>query len=725
MRLDHLYARRAPQRLTFEKSPENSKKSGKRADVLTLSNALPKLALERDHGKAPSHAPTPSEMGPATSSGREKPAQIQETPAIEPGAKPLQQDGSRSKIMQEYLQTMERFLKMQGEVTAAFLDRTGAISSGPSPLQQSNIAKTQPEEEVQHRESLSSGGPFGITVSSLVPGREVVARCRLDLSEHIFLLDYTFGRDLSLRDDTLHGLSVAPLTMSTEIMAQVASLLSPGKKIIALKEVRAHRQIEVEEGQPTILEITARRRDSKTREEIEVSVMLADGAEGSRPCGKTLYLEGLMIFGNEYPYPPRIDLPSFNSTRPYSLSPEEFYTKLMFHGPSFRGVKSIDQIGENGVEGTLKVSPDTGLLRSHKNPNFLIDPVLLDAAGQLVAFWAAEYLDTGFVTSPVGFKALHIYGPLIRRSDPLKCYAQINLPDDGHLDVDICALDPAGQLLFQFVAWKDRRFFDSTRKFVEFALSPCNTALSTPWDSITHLPSSFRLHGCRCFESRGEDWQKIVAHIILSRRERELWLRLTGAEKRRMEWLLGRLVGKDAVRLFLREKYGMKSCPADIEIFNDEYGRPVVGGDLINELDCRLSISIAHWGKGSAAVAGECAGHEGVGIDVEPLNRNHEGLEEIAFTAEEGTHLSAVPLSRKKEWLLRLWCSKEAVAKALGRGMVGNPRNLFVQDVDVKTGSVTVRIAGELAQKLSDYADKSFTAYTGSDETVVFATSLV
>jgi phosphopantetheine--protein transferase-like protein len=114
-----------------------------------------------------------------------------------------------------------------------------------------------------------------------------------------------------------------------------------------------------------------------------------------------------------------------------------------------------------------------------------------------------------------------------------------------------------------------------------------------------------------------------------------------------------------------------------------------------------------------------------VGIDVEPLNRNHEGLEEIAFTAEEGTHLSAVPLSRKKEWLLRLWCSKEAVAKALGRGMVGNPRNLFVQDVDVKTGSVTVRIAGELAQKLSDYADKSFTAYTGSDETVVFATSLV
>ncbi len=179
------------------------------------------------------------------------------------------------------------------------------------------------------------------------------------------------------------------------------------------------------------------------------------------------------------------------------------------------------------------------------------------------------------------------------------------------------------------------------------------------------------------------------------------------------------------MRLFLKEKHGIESCPADIEIFSDEYGRPIVGGDLINELGCQPSISIAHWGKGSAAVAGECAGHEGVGIDVEPLERSHEGLEEIAFTAEEGTHFSGVPPSRRKEWLLRFWCSKEAVAKALGRGMVGNPRNLFIQDVDVETGSVTVRIAGELAQKLSDYADKSLTAYTGSDETVVFATSLV
>ena len=722
MRLEHLYAHRAPQRLTFEKGLESSQKAGKPAVFLTLSNALPKLFLERGHWKVPSRALTPSETGPAQSPGNEKRAEIQEMPAIEPGAKALQQDGPRSEVMQEYLQTMERFLTMQGEVMTAFLDRTDAISSGPSVLQQANTAKTQPEED---QKSPPSIGPFGLIVSSLIPGREVIATCRLDLDEDLFLLHHTIGVNLSTRDSTLHGLPVTPFTMSAEIMAQVASLLSPGKKVIAMKDVRSHRRIEVTEGQPTTLRIIARRRGSKAREETEVRVVKDNDAEGSRPNGGTLYVEGLILFGDEYPHPPRIDLPSFNSAHPYSLNPEEYYTKLMFHGPSFRGVKSVDQVDENGIEGTLEAPPDTGLFRSHKKPNFVTDPVLLDTAGQLAAFWAAERLDTGFVGSPIAFKALHIYGPFINRYDPLKCYAQINLPDDEHLDANISVLDPAGRLLFQFVEWKDRRFFDSTREFVQFGLSPCTTVLSTPWPSITHHPSYSRFYGCRCFESGGEIWQKILAHIILSRRERDIWLRLTGADKRRDDWLLGRLAAKDAARLFLKEKYGMQFCPADIEIFSDEYGRPLVGGDLINELGCQLSISIAHWGEGSAAIAGELIGHEGVGIDVEPLERSHEGLEEIAFTAEEGTHLSAVPLSRRKEWLLRLWCSKEAVAKALGRGMVGNPRNLFIEDVDVETGSVTVRIAGELAQKLSGYADKSLIAYTGCDETLVFATSLV
>ncbi len=56
---------------------------------------------------------------------------------------------------------------------------------------------------------------------------------------------------------------------------------------------------------------------------------------------------------------------------------------------------------------------------------------------------------------------------------------------------------------------------------------------------------------------------------------------------------------------------------------------------------------------------------------------------------------------------------------------MGNSRNLVVEDVDVESGQVSLRVAGQLARKLSDYADRSLTAYTGCDGVLVCATSFV
>ncbi len=223
----------------------------------------------------------------------------------------------------------------------------------------------------------------------------------------------------------------------------------------------------------------------------------------------------------------------------------------------------------------------------------------------------------------------------------------------------------------------------------------------------------------------GHTWTLGLAHLVLNPGELEAWQRLTGPERRRRQWLQGRIAAKDAVRLLLKHRYHLEACYGDIEISSNKYGQPVVCGKLVAELNSRLCLSISHSGKMAAAVAGEHPDHEGVGIDVEPLEQSHEGLEEIAFTPGERTRLSEVPVSRREEWLLRLWCAKEAVAKVLGRGFMGNSRNLVVEDVDVESGQVSLRVAGQLARKLSDYADRSLTAYTGCDGVLVCATSFV
>jgi phosphopantetheine--protein transferase-like protein len=278
----------------------------------------------------------------------------------------------------------------------------------------------------------------------------------------------------------------------------------------------------------------------------------------------------------------------------------------------------------------------------------------------------------------------------------------------------------------RFEAAEQGRLFDWPHRFHSFLLTPYSHLLSVPWPvAVSHIPDA---RGLRCSlfpEIRGNMYPLVLAHLVLNPRELEAWQRLTGPERRRRQWLQGRIAAKDAVRLLLKHRYQVETCYADIEISSNEYGQPLGSGELLAKLGCRFRLSISHSGKVAVALAGECPDYDGVGIDVERVNESHEGLEEGGFGSGERSLLETFGASERKEWFLRLWCAKEAVAKALGRGIMGNPHNLVIQDVDVETGTVNLNIDGQLARELRNYANTSLTAYTGCDETVVFATSLV
>ena len=323
--------------------------------------------------------------------------------------------------------------------------------------------------------------------------------------------------------------------------------------------------------------------------------------------------------------------------------------------------------------------------------------------------------------------------PVLQLGHSSKTDASGVLPSSN---VSVAPKDLKSQDSFRFKAMQDylqtmERFLTTQQEIMGAFLARANdlsydTMLSTPWPQlISHLPSSLGFQCCRISGTGDENRFQTLIHSILNHRELEAWLRLSGPEKRRKEWLLGRLVAKDAVRLFLKDRYQLKANPADIEITTDEHGRPVVGGELIEKLGCRLTLSITHSGRSAAAVVGKCGNHLGIGVDMEPIGQNHEGLERIALSAKEQALLSAVPISKREQWLLRLWCAKEAVAKALGRGMIGNPLNLFVQKIEVESGEVSLALSGELSRQLNDYKDMSFTAYTRHDGDFIFAISMV
>jgi len=222
------------------------------------------------------------------------------------------------------------------------------------------------------------------------------------------------------------------------------------------------------------------------------------------------------------------------------------------------------------------------------------------------------------------------------------------------------------------------------------------------------------------FEADGGVWWEGLAHFVLGRAERDTWRSLK-SDRRRVEWLMGRTVAKDAVRHYVLARRQTTLFPADVEIASDASGRPVPAGTALRRLGLELSLSLAHTEGVAVAAVGEPAGS--VGIDVERLSRRRGAFENAAFSAGERKLLGGAGGGRE-ERALRLWCAKEAVGKALGRGLMGNPLNLEARTSDANLETVSVGVAGRLAREFPGLVGSSVTAFTGREGDLIVATAL-
>lgn len=123
-------------------------------------------------------------------------------------------------------------------------------------------------------------------------------------------------------------------------------------------------------------------------------------------------------------------------------------------------------------------------------------------------------------------------------------------------------------------------------------------------------------------------------------------------EKRRAEWLAGRLAAKT---LLSRE---LGRPPRDCEIGIDRLGRPCCGETL---------VSISHSsGWALAAMKPGCAF---LGVDLEKIEERHPAWYRDYF------HPSELPAPDPSE-ATRLWAVKEALLKALGLGLMADPLDI-------------------------------------------------
>jgi phosphopantetheinyl transferase (holo-ACP synthase) len=201
--------------------------------------------------------------------------------------------------------------------------------------------------------------------------------------------------------------------------------------------------------------------------------------------------------------------------------------------------------------------------------------------------------------------------------------------------------------------------------------------------------------------AHGELWQKVLAHLVLSRGERETWRKLQKSTfRRRLDWLRGRVAAKDAVLFLVKTRYKLDLGPADVEIITGDQGRPVVQGTWITQIHEPILLSLAHSHEMAVAISRfgkDGSETQGIGVDLEWVDTNHQS--NLILTESEQALLANKQTHPEEAWLLRLWCAKEAVGKSFGVGLAGSMEQIIATDFDPQTGIVQIKLAGKMADK--------------------------
>jgi phosphopantetheine--protein transferase-like protein len=361
----------------------------------------------------------------------------------------------------------------------------------------------------------------------------------------------------------------------------------------------------------------------------------------------------------------------------------------------------------------------------------VLDPVVLDGVGQVLALWSQEQLDPTGDVFPCRMARLDCYGPPPETGAKLECRASVTHISDKALHADFEILDGKSRVLYQIGKWEDRRF-PQTPEFWQLRMAPRESRLSNLWNEpIAALRRAFnqgpfvccRLDGFsrEFFEAAQGIWLKELAYLVLSRRERQEWNSMRAVDKRRREWLLGRCAAKDAVRLLVERHLGVQLSPADVEIVPDPYGCPRAEGAWTRRLKIQPVISISH-SHGIAVALAAMDSSQMVGIDLENLQHRREDFQAIAFSPDERNLLESLREDLRQEWALRMWCAKEAVAKALGRGLSAGLLAYHIINAEIDTGLVQVELRDGALKHFPQLRGKPMIAYTAREVDFVFST---
>jgi acyl transferase domain-containing protein/phosphopantetheinyl transferase len=584
-------------------------------------------------------------------------------------------------IMTDHFNLMQHFLEQQQTVLGHW--RRSQEAAGPPPC------------------PADGHSPF-LNVITQRTDQYVEALCRVCVHEDNFLKDHVLSGTVSRENPLLTGLSCVPLMVSLEIMAEACALTAGNRAVKTVENIRALNWIALVDDELTLT----------------VRAQLIDaGLQTYRAeifNGDSLVVSADFLFDENWF---NEGVPELISRQPYRWESHEIYRIGMFHGPIFQSIRQIEGWNETGIDATLSEVRLDGFFCDDETPHLVLNPVLLDAAGQLAACWFAQKAGTDFNCFPSTIERIELYRPCPQNIPGVRLKARQQLLDPLNEGIEAPRLwqfecrDTRGERLFS-IKNLENVYFPVPNRFYQFRRDPLNGWLGRPvaltgnrdaflWQ-IPHLPETF------CSQS-GNIFLHILAHALLNFDERQNWRELSTSIRHRREWLLGRACIKEATRFWIFQQTGELLYPSDVTVHHDDKGAPYVDGWWNDTLIPAPEVSLSHDKRLSLAAVSPP--RQSVGVDIEHIGKIQEtDLLESALTGKEKELLSGFTGNALKEKLLHIWCAKEAAGKYLGLGLQGNPEALEVSFINGNWNLAHVAYSGVVVEVMVSFENESVVA---------------
>jgi len=584
-----------------------------------------------------------------------------------------QSEHGRERVMAEYFDLMRGFLDQQRAVAeglAAGVDAASAAGAGARSTHASDSRTPLLDRIVVFDDS------------------QVHAQSTVSLVNDQFIRHHVLSGPVADPATGVHGLACVPFMASLEFMAEACALLSGSVDVSAIENVKAYDWVALDDGELTV----------------DVHAEVID-REGGHYSARVVTPRGVAMTA-EFRFDRRWRLGGLSpltDVRPWGIDVPHLYTVGrygMFHGPVFHSMGEIHGWNDQGIDVSLTPCSLDGFFEEGHRPQLVLNPVLLDAMGQIVPCWLVQYVGPEFHSFPSTIERIEFYEPCPADRQGLRMLAR-QRPDDPaaiHISAPrkwaFDCVDGQGRTVMRCDGLVNL-FFLVTPSYHSSRTHPLGGWLGGPLAATTAAGVTLwqvpMLPDELCTQSGGI-CLRIIAQVILAPTERAEWKALAGSLRYRREWLFGRAALKESVRHWVHAQTGEWLYMTDIEVGHDALGAPFVDGDWRGRLIDAPQVSLSH--NAELCLAAVAAPGQAVGVDLEDLARvRRPELVAESFAPEERSWLEGLDGAARTERVIRLWCAKEAAAKCLGTGLQGQPEAFVVVSVDAKCEKLLVESA--------------------------------